>query len=442
MNNLKRITASVLSMVIVLTSIAIVNVFAASTNLSVNLNNTSVKVGDELVCSVNLDGNTGWGSLQFDVSYDNTILEYVSHTAGDALSGASQEIFPNTGYVRVVTYVSGDDNITVNGNVIDITFKAIDVGTSALTLEYFDCYDVDLNVVSCDLTNGSITVESATTPDDSTTTATTTETTTKVVTTEKQTETTTKVPVTQATTEKATEATTKAATTEKQTEATTKTVVTENQTESTTKAVVTESQSETTTRKVSSGGGSSSGAGASSIKVNGYTSKTTTEATTEAVTKAMVTTVENVTETTTENIVSLNNVKVTIGSKTVTIGDEIHDVDVAPYIQSGSNSTLVPLRVVALAISGGSVEDADSNKNIVWDGVAKTATITANDNVIEFTAVSGTMIVNRKVTVMENGVKAEIKDGRMFVPFRALGDALGVDVDWDSSTKTAIYKSK
>ncbi len=52
------------------------------------------------------------------------------------------------------------------------------------------------------------------------------------------------------------------------------------------------------------------------------------------------------------------------------------------------------------------------------------------------------MIVNGKSIVMENGVKAEITDGRMFVPFRALGNALGVNVDWDADTKTAIYKNK
>lgn len=30
----------------------------------------------------------------------------------------------------------------------------------------------------------------------------------------------------------------------------------------------------------------------------------------------------------------------------------------------------------------------------------------------------------------------------MFVPFRALGNALGVDVEWDADTKTAIYSIK
>ena len=49
------------------------------------------------------------------------------------------------------------------------------------------------------------------------------------------------------------------------------------------------------------------------------------------------------------------------------------------------------------------------------------------------------MNINGEDTYMENGVTAEIKDGRMFVPFRVLGEALGAEVNWDSNTKTAIY---
>lgn len=51
------------------------------------------------------------------------------------------------------------------------------------------------------------------------------------------------------------------------------------------------------------------------------------------------------------------------------------------------------------------------------------------------------MIVDGISTTMEYGVEAEIKDGRMFIPFRALGNALGVNVNWDANTKTAIYKT-
>lgn len=178
----------------------------------------------------------------------------------------------------------------------------------------------------------------------------------------------------------------------------------------------------------------SSGAGASSISVKQY-NDVKTESLTEAVT------VDNTEEATTE-ISGLSEVKVTIGSSIVSINGTDYNIDAAPYIQAESNSTLVPLRFVALAIAGGDVSNADNSENISWDAETKTATVTAGSKVIKFTAGSDTMIVDGKSIVMENGVKAEITDGRMYVPFRALGNALGVNVDWDADTKTAIYKNK
>ena len=182
-----------------------------------------------------------------------------------------------------------------------------------------------------------------------------------------------------------------------------------------------------------SGGGSSS----SSNKT------TTTEATTEATTSKPASKSEPKTEATTAGPALSNTVKVTIGNKSVVIGNKEYTVDVAPYIQTASNSTLVPLRFVALAIAGGDIEEADSDKSLSWNSATKTATIsTGGGNVISFTAGSELMTINNNPQIMENGVKAEIKDGRMFIPFRALGRALGVQVDWDANTKTAIYKAK
>ena len=52
------------------------------------------------------------------------------------------------------------------------------------------------------------------------------------------------------------------------------------------------------------------------------------------------------------------------------------------------------------------------------------------------------MVVDGTPIPMEYGVVAEITDSRMFVPFRALGQALGVPVDWDAETRTAIYNKR
>lgn len=132
-------------------------------------------------------------------------------------------------------------------------------------------------------------------------------------------------------------------------------------------------------------------------------------------------------------------VKVTIGSRNVTVGNNTYTMDAAAYIQTSSSSTLVPLRFVAIALLGDNVMNADTSNLISWNAQSKTATIFVNNNAVSFTAGSPYMIINGNSRLMENSVRAEIVDSRMYIPFRALGTAMNVKVDWDSETKTAIY---
>lgn len=141
-------------------------------------------------------------------------------------------------------------------------------------------------------------------------------------------------------------------------------------------------------------------------------------------------------------------VEVTIGEKTINVNGESVDMDVAAYIQTSSNSTMVPLRFVSLALGVDSekVTDADNTSKIAWDANSKTATILYaagnGQKIIQFQAGSNIMVVDGTSIPMEYGVTAEITDDRMFVPFRALGQALGVPVDWDAETRTAIYNKR
>lgn len=171
----------------------------------------------------------------------------------------------------------------------------------------------------------------------------------------------------------------------------------------------------------------SSGSGSSNIKVENY-SKTTTNTT------------ESFTETTTENtsIKTANNIKVQIGSNKIQIDDKKETIDVAPYIQSSTNSTMVPLRFTSLAILNDDVNNSSNNK-ILWDPINKIATIKAYDTTISFKNNSNIMKINNIEFEMENNAKAEIKNDRFFIPFRALAKALNVNVSWDNKTKTATY---
>lgn len=155
-----------------------------------------------------------------------------------------------------------------------------------------------------------------------------------------------------------------------------------------------------------------------------------------------VTTAETTTETTTEAVTADNNtnnnnkkltVSIEIGADHIFVNGIKTDIDAPAYIQKNTGSTLVPLRAVSEAFGGeGSVE---------WIAETKTAVIKYNGNEVRFTANSDNMLVNDIEKPIANNAKAEITNERMFVPFRALGDAMGLNVQWEANTKTAVYLS-
>ena len=290
--------------------------------------------------------------------------------------------------------------ITTEGSKAGDALVYVDSNDSAIS---FGTY-IFANVVS----------ESGTPGDDESTTE---------ATTEDISETTTDV-VTEETTDIVSEETTNSAA-EESTEVTTNSETTE---------VTTEGTTETTTRKPNQGSG---GGGSSSRRTT--TTTTTTEATTEFTTDEVST--EETTEVTTEEY-KLPEVRVSIGSSNIVVDNKTYSMDAAPYIQSSSNSTLVPLRFVAVALSGGNVEDADTSDIVTWDGSTKQAIINKNGIKIVFKAGSNKVTVNGQEMAMDYGVTAEIYNDRMFVPFRVIGENLGYNVKWESNTKTAVFESK
>lgn len=151
-------------------------------------------------------------------------------------------------------------------------------------------------------------------------------------------------------------------------------------------------------------------------------------------------TTETSTETTTQAVVDENkpnngkSVEIQIGADYMTVDGTRISLDVPAYIQPESQSTLVPLRAVSEAFGG--------DNAVQWNANTKTATITYNGKVVEFTANGDYMKINGKERIMPDNIKAEITYGRMFVPFRLLGEAMGLDVSWNANTKTAVYSQK
>lgn len=120
-------------------------------------------------------------------------------------------------------------------------------------------------------------------------------------------------------------------------------------------------------------------------------------------------------------------VKFTLGRKTYQLNGSTVTMDIAPYLDH-NNRLMLPVRFVANAL--GVTDD-----QIHWNSTTQTVTITKNNQVISFTIGKSNYTLNGVPIAMD--AQAEIKDGRVMVPFRYLANALGADITWDDSTKVA-----
>jgi len=129
-------------------------------------------------------------------------------------------------------------------------------------------------------------------------------------------------------------------------------------------------------------------------------------------------------------------VKLTDGSPVLEHGELVTHMDTAPFIDPASNSMMIPVRWVAVGLG---IPD----EQVEWDNEARTVTIFNSGRIIQFTIGSDQLVVNGVATTMVSPdglpVRAVVRDERSFIPFRALGNALGVEVGWVPETRTAIF---
>ncbi|MCD8091229.1 MAG: copper amine oxidase N-terminal domain-containing protein [Clostridiales bacterium] len=113
---------------------------------------------------------------------------------------------------------------------------------------------------------------------------------------------------------------------------------------------------------------------------------------------------------------------------TVTLdGSQVEFSAQEPVIEEGR--TLIPLRGVFEQLG----------YEIAWEGETKTATFTSETTVIAITAGSSVFTVNGSEYPLD--VPASIINGSMMLPLRAVGEAAGLEVEWDSATKTVSLSS-
>ena len=133
-------------------------------------------------------------------------------------------------------------------------------------------------------------------------------------------------------------------------------------------------------------------------------------------------------------------VKISTGNQIAIVNGENVTLSVAPYVQQPSNSMMIPLRFVSTALG-------IPEENIQYNANTKEVTIKYNSKEIKFIVGTSKMYINgedfdmvivKKETGKNIPIYTEIKNGSTFIPLRALDAGLGVKIEWEGSTKTAI----
>jgi opacity protein-like surface antigen len=91
--------------------------------------------------------------------------------------------------------------------------------------------------------------------------------------------------------------------------------------------------------------------------------------------------------------------------------------------------TLVPVRGVF----------EELGYTVDYNADTKTATLTKNDTVVAMTMGDTYFTVDGKQITPE--VPQQIIDSRFMLPLRAVSEAIGANVEWDSETKTAVIST-
>lgn len=144
----------------------------------------------------------------------------------------------------------------------------------------------------------------------------------------------------------------------------------------------------------------------------------------------------NVTGTGQAGIHLTNIVRVTANNPVLSVNGEQMLMDTAPYVSTVSDSLMVPVRFVSMALG------LEAGR-VMWSPSTSTVTIDAGDRILQFRTNSSVMLVNGielpMLNALGNPVYSEVRDERAFIPFRAFAEALNVYVEWDAQTATATF---
>ena len=109
--------------------------------------------------------------------------------------------------------------------------------------------------------------------------------------------------------------------------------------------------------------------------------------------------------------------KVTMNKLQYTVNGTPMMFDVAPYLDTKANRSMIPMRFIAEAFGA----------TVTWDDATKTQTIQLKGNTFKLT---------QNVALPDGMGTPVLKNDRFFVPLRYVSQMLGATVDWDDATQT------
>jgi len=132
---MKRII-SLITSIIILASLCVFSASAATASAAVSASASTVKPNDQFTVTVRISADTKMGSVQGQLSYNSSIVEFVS---GNGVSGAG-------GLLTLSQWDSTGSGVSEFKFVI--TFKAKAAGSSTFDFSSTEISDVDFNYLT------------------------------------------------------------------------------------------------------------------------------------------------------------------------------------------------------------------------------------------------------------------------------------------------------
>jgi hypothetical protein len=125
---------------------------------------------------------------------------------------------------------------------------------------------------------------------------------------------------------------------------------------------------------------------------------------------------------------SIASAEFVIGLNQYFVNDQTPGIsmDAAPYIDSSSGRSLVPVRYLGDALGA----------TTAWDAGSQAVTVTGGSTTVSMIIGSTAMTVSGKAQTLDQA--PVIKDGRTYLPARWVANALGYQADWNAANRIVI----